>query len=291
MFFKIKLFFKEYLVFIIAFILIIFTFVLVSEAISVSNSNLKVVFLDIGQGDSIFIKSPSGNKFIIDGGPNDTLTRRIPRYMSMFDRDIDMIFVTNPDKDHFEGFISLIQSYNVPVMITSSVSAIDNSVYKELLNVAKENNVKEINAVASQVLNIGGGAYMEVIFPDREGISDLNHNDGSLVLRLVYRKTSILFTGDSTEKIEKYLINNYPQKLKADILKVGHHGSKTSTSESFVKVVSPTWAVISAGKGNSFGHPHKEVLDVLNKYKVKILGTYDNGSIVFESDGKNLIRK
>jgi competence protein ComEC len=289
MFLKIKLFLKEYFTLIFSIFLILITFFIFSFIVSFNNK-LKVVFLDIGQGDSIFIKSPVGNKVLIDGGPGDNLVKRLPKYMSLFDRDIDMIFITNPDKDHFEGFIPLLENYNVPVFITSGVSAPNNPVYQEFIRISKKNGLKELQVLNGQIIDIGGGAYLEVIFPDREGLSDLSHNDGSLVLRLVYGKTSILFTGDSTEKIEKYLIENYPQNLKADILKVGHHGSKTSTSDPFVSIVSPLWAVISVGKINPFGHPHKEVLDILKKYNVEILGTYDRGDIVFESDGR-LLRK
>lgn len=277
--------FKDYIkIFFLVFLTISLIFIY-SNVFSLHNGKLRVVFMDIGQGDSILIKSPSGNKIIVDGGPGSNILNSLSKNLSFWDRDIDMIVVTNPDKDHFEGFIPVLDSYKVALFLKPETEANDNVIYRELLSVVSDKKVDTIVASSGQKIDIGGGAFIEIIFPDRKGLKDLSHNDGSLVFRLVYGKTSILFTGDSTEKIEKFLLENYPNKLKSDILKVAHHGSKTSSSKNFIKEVSPKWAVISAGKMNSFGHPHKEVLDTLSSLNIDILGTYDKGDILFESNG------
>ena len=290
MFSSLKNFLKEYYkVFILIFLFLIFTFIW-SNAFSLKNKNLKVVFLDIGQGDSIFIESPVGNQVLFDGGAGDTLIRVLPKYMSFFDRDLDMIVVTNPDKDHFEGFISLLSKYKVPVILTSGVEANQNPLYIELLKKVDENKMKNITGRRGQRIDLGGGVFIDIIFPDRD-VSSLGHNDGSLVAKLVYGETSFLLTGDTTENMEKYFVEKYEDSIKANILKVAHHGSKTSTSKVFVEAVSPEMAIISAGKDNSYGHPHKEVLDILEKEKIPVLGTYDEGSIFLESDGKKIWRK
>jgi competence protein ComEC len=290
MFYKINLFIKKYFKIIFVIFLSILVFFVWSTAFYLKNQNLVVSFLDIGQGDSIFIKSPTGNKIIFDGGPGDLILRQLPKKMTFFDRSIDMIVVTNPDKDHFEGFIPLLDSYEVSAFLDPGVLASSNPIYRELIKKVDEKKIAKIKAVRGQKIDIGGGAYIEIIFPDRENILGVSHNDGSIVARLIYGKTSVLLTGDSTANIEKYLLENYPESLNADILKVAHHGSRTSTSDDFVKVVSPKVAIISAGKDNSYGHPHKETLDTLEKNKVPILGTYSEGTITFESDGESIWR-
>lgn len=251
---------------------------------------LRVAFLDIGQGDAIFIESPTGNQIIFDGGPGSALVSEVAKQLSLFDRSIDMIVVTNPDKDHFEGFIPLLSRYSVSAVLEPGVSADENPVYQEFHRIITNQNIPIILARTGQKIILGGGAYIEVIFPDRD-VAGVSHNDGSLVARLVYGETSVLLTGDTTKNIENYILEPYREYLDSDILKVAHHGSDTSTSDAFVKAVSPDIAIISAGKGNSYGHPKKETLDILAKNKVKTLVTMDEGTIVFESDATKWVRK
>lgn len=247
---------------------------------------MTVAFLNVGQGDSIFIESPTGVQVIVDGGPAKNLMKEIPHVLPFYDRHIDMIVVTNPDKDHYEGFIGFLKKYSVDVVLEPGTTN-PSDTYATLESEIKNRNIPKVIALRGQVVDLGGGAYLEIIFPDRD-ISGLGANDGSLVMRLVYGDTSVMLQGDSTAKIEEYLVT-LGGNLDSNILKTGHHGSKTSTTESYVEAVSPEWAIISAGNGNSYGHPHQETLDTLNKEKVKILGTYDLGRIVFESDGKEFV--
>jgi competence protein ComEC len=124
--------------------------------------------------------------------------------------------------------------------------------------------------------------HFDILFPDRD-VSNWTSNDGSIIGRLVYGKTSVMFTGDATQKTEGYILG---QNLKSDILKVGHHGSRTSTSDAFVSAVTPDYAVISDGKDNKYGHPHQETLDTLNKHGIKILRTDLLGTIILDSNGE-----
>ena len=254
------------------------------------NRPLRVAFLDVGQGDAIFIESPTGNQIIFDGGPGSALVSQVSKQMSLFDRTIDMIVVTNPDRDHFEGFIPLLSRYSVAAMLEPGVKADENAVYAELHRVVAAHSIPIIEARTGQRIMLGGGVYIEVLFPDRD-IEDVSHNDGSLIARLVYGETSVLLTGDTTKNIENYLVSKYPASLDSDILKVAHHGSETSTGDEFVKAVSPDIAVISAGKGNSYGHPRQATLDTLIKNKVETMVTMNEGTMVFESDGKVFKRR
>lgn len=272
------------------FLLVIAVGIVLYFAYKSHEGTLKVVFLDIGQGDAIFIESPTGNQVIIDGGPGSTLVSQVSKQMSFFDRHIDMILVTNPDKDHFEGFIPLLSRYTVETLVEPGVSADENSVYQEFHRLIAEKSIPIIHTRVGQKILLGGGVHIDILFPDRD-VEDVPHNDGSLVARLVYANTSILLTGDTTKNIENYLLDKYPQFLRADILKVAHHGSKTSTIDEFVKAVDPSFAIISAGKGNSYGHPHQETLDTLSNNGVETLVTMDEGAIIFESDGETWVRK
>ncbi len=250
---------------------------------------LTVVFLNVEQGDAIFMESPTGIQLLIDAGPNRFVAREISKVMPWYDRTLDAVIVTHPDKDHFEGFISLLGKYKTKVFIESGVTA-DNQNYNFLKEKVLQKNIPIVVARRGQIIDIGGGAYIEILFPDRD-VSGLGINDASIVAKLVYGETSVMLTGDSPKSIESYLVSVYGERLDSDILKAGHHGSKTSSGEDFVSVVSPDYTIISAEKDSRYGHPHQEVLDVLEKEKSQVLGTYDLGTITFISDGENFVWK
>jgi competence protein ComEC len=154
----------------------------------------------------------------------------------------------------------------------------------------KQKNIPKTLARRGQTIDIGGGAYIQILFPDRN-VEQVSPNTGSIVMKLIYGDTSVLLQGDSVASIEQYLLELDGDYLKSDILKVGHHGSKTSSVKEYVEKVSPKWAVISSGKDNSYGHPHKEVLEVFNSLNVPAYNTCNNGALYFESDGKNFVMK
>ncbi|MBA3733515.1 hypothetical protein H0W91_04050 [Patescibacteria group bacterium] len=245
--------------------------------------------MNIGQGDALFIESPTGTQVLVDGGPDKNLMREIPKEMPWYDKHIDMLVITNPDKDHYEGFISLLDQYSVDVVLEPGTKS-KTSTYAFIEKEIADKHIPEIVVRRGEIVDIGGGAYIEILFPDRD-VSGLSSNDGSIVMRLVYGDTSIMLQGDSTSNVEHYLASLYGTSLKSTILKLGHHGSRTSSSEEYVNDVSPQWAVMSSGIGNSYGHPHKETLDTLSKLKIPSFDTCNNGTIVFESNGMNFVLK
>lgn len=250
---------------------------------------LKFEVLDIGQGDSLFIESPTGTQVLVDGGPNNNLSKQIGKVIPWYDRHIDMLVITNPDADHYEGFIKLLDKYSVDVVLEPGTTN-KYEAYGFLENKIKEKNIPKIIVRKGEVVDLGGGAYIQILFPDRD-VSGLSSNDGSIVMKLVYGDTSVMLQGDSTAKIEEYLLNTQGGNLKSDILKAGHHGSRTSSSVGYVKAVSPKLVAASSGKNNDYGHPHKEVVDTMQKLNIPFLDTCNNGTIIFESDGKNFILK
>lgn len=254
-------------------------------ALTEGKSHLTFQMLNVGQGDSILIESPTGVQVLIDAGPGRGVLREISSVLPFYDRHIDMIVLTHPDKDHYEGFVSILKKYKTSVLLEPGTDN-PSSGYSYFENLVKEKNIPAVLARSGQVVDLGGGAYLQILFPDRD-VSGLEINDSSIVMKLVFGETSILLTGDSPEKIESYLLSIEKNLLDSDILKVGHHGSKTSSSLAFVSAVSPDFALISSGKENSYGHPHKEVLDVFEDLNVPAYDTCDNGKITLISDGKN----
>ena len=251
-----------------------------------SQNKLRVAFFDVEQGDSIFIETLSGNQILIDGGADKKVLRELSKIMPFHDRSIDIVIITHPDKDHIGGLPSVFENYDVSAFVEPGVEA-DTEIYNVLKNLVKEEKSKIIIARKGMIFNLDENIVLKILFPDRD-VSGMDTNDASIIAQLVYGNNEFLFTGDSPQKIEEYLVSINGEKLSSDVLKIGHHGSKTSSSESFIGFVSPEYAIISAGLNNKYGHPHKEVIDLLNEFGVKILKTSEIGTIIFETDGEIL---
>ena len=245
---------------------------------------LSVSFLDIGQGDAIFIDAPNGNQVLIDGGLGVGVLRALGKAMPFYDRSIDMVVATHPDQDHIGGLSSVISKYGVPVYVDPGIPN-DTPVFEALTRAIEKYKPEKITARRGMRFVLDKGVFLDVLFPDRD-VSEVETNTGSIVARLHYGDTSFLLTGDSPQSIEHYLVSIDGPKLKSDVLKAGHHGSKTSSSEYFLSAISPAFAVISAGKNNRYGHPHKEVIDALTRTGASILSTYEKGTVSFSSNGR-----
>ena len=256
------------------------------------NSHRKMTFamLDIGQGDALFVESPSGTQMLVDGGPIHSILAPLSKVMPLYDKKIDVLMITNPDADHIGGFIDILKNYEVSYIIEPGTFN-KSKTYATIEQLVKEKNVKKIIATKGMVLDLGSGVKDTILFPDRD-VSVWSINDGSIVSKLTYGNNSVMLTGDATKMTEAIVLSeNSAQFLKSDILKIGHHGSHTSSSQTFVQAVSPTYAIISDGKGNTYGHPHQETLDTLNSFGIKIMRTDLLGTIIFKSDGKKITYK
>lgn len=253
------------------------------------NSYLKVVFLDVGQGDSIYIETPNGRQVLIDGGPDAKLLSSLSKVMPFADRSIDMIIATHPDSDHIGGFPLLIDNYKVTSIIENGGNS-DSKIYATLEDKIVKNKINKFIAKKGQhiILDEKKNIYFDIIFPDRD-VTKLDSNDASIVGRLVYGENSFMFTGDATAYTENLIgWNENDKALKSDVLKLGHHGSRTSSGISWLLKVKPKVAIISAGKNNRYGHPHKELLDRLSSLNLPFLNTAKVGNIIFESDGEKI---
>jgi len=250
---------------------------------------LTVAYLNVGQGDSILIVSPAGNTMLIDAGSNKLVLQRISEVLPYFNRTIDVAMQSHPDRDHIGGFPDILNRFSVLTFLEPGVES-KNSVDDEIDRIIKEKNIPHFLARAGQVLDLGGGARFKILYPDKD-VSGEETNSASIVGELRYGDTCFLFTGDSPAKIEKYLVEIYGGGLKCNVLKAGHHGSKTSTDSLYLEAVRPSIAIISAGKDNSYGHPNVEVIERLQHAGVRILSTIDLGTITLISDGKKITTK
>lgn len=278
---------KNYSLLIAVLVLLVINIYLFNLDFSSSQKGFRFAMLDIGQGDALFIESPTGTQVLVDAGPVKKILGPLRKMMSPFDRTIDMIVITNPDADHIGGFADVLKNYKVGLVLEPGTIN-DSKTFQNLKQTIEQKKIPDVLARQGMKLDLGGGATMDVLFPDHD-VSTWTANDGSVVARLVYGDTSVMLTGDATMATEKILVEKLPKlNLASTVLKVGHHGSRTSSSSIFVNRVSPLFALISDGKDNKYGHPHSETLAVLEKAGAKILRTDLLGTIIMQSDGKNV---
>ncbi len=251
-----------------------------------ASPHLKVTFFDVGQGDATLIETPDGVQVLIDGGRDGTVVRKLSDELGFFDRTLDMVVGTHPDSDHIGGLNDVFRRYNVARVITSENTG-ESGAATEYLNFIKQFDGEVIYARRGQTYKLGASTTMEILFPDRDP-SLLESNTASIILQIQYGETEFLFTGDAPKGVEDYLVIQDAPGLESEVLKIGHHGSDTSTSELFLNVVQPQYGVVSAGENNRYGHPHSEVSDRLAKKGVIELGTLGQGDVTFYSDGTSV---
>ncbi len=245
-----------------------------------------VAILDVGQGDGIYIKAPGGNEVLIDGGPSKKILAELGELMPFWDRSIDLLILSHPHTDHINGLVEVLKRFQVAGVLESA-PAYSNPSYPEWYREIGLDKIPALVAKRGEVVELAPGVTLEILSPNKNYVSEYlsNVHESMVVARLVYASTSILFTGDMEEELERELIVSGVD-LRADVLKIGHHGSKTSTSEEFLRAVQPKLAVISVGKGNTYGHPTREVLDRLARHNIPVLRTDEKGTILLKSDGQ-----
>lgn len=258
---------------------------------SIKDKDLKVIFFDVGQGDSSLVRTPAGNNILIDGGPDSTALYKLGKYLPIYGRTIDLMILTHPHSDHVAGLIPILEKYKVKQILSAGVVHTSPD-YLKWLELIKKKKINFIKADGyRQIVFPSGGkssndVKLDVLYPfediSKNSFKDLN--ESSVVVKLTYGKSSFLLMGDLPIEGEDRLIKQSVDLL-ANVLKVGHHGSKFSSSPEFLAQVRPSFAVISSGKNNDFGHPHFRTLKNLDKIGAKILRTDEIGDIIFESNG------
>lgn len=247
---------------------------------------LIVRYIDVGQGDCELITFPDGKNMLIDAGTT-AAEKTLPQYLkSVGVNKIDYLIGTHPHEDHIGGMDAVINSFDIGEIYMPKATTTTKT-YKDVLLAVKNKGLTINTAVGGKVIIDDKNVKAELLAPNSEKYDGLNNY--SAVLKIRYGNKTFMFTGDAEKLSEKEIIDKFGTSiLKSDVLKVGHHGSSTSSSDSFFKAVSPEFAVISCGKDNEYGHPHKETLNLLEKNNVKIYRTDINGTVTAISDGDNI---
>lgn len=248
-----------------------------SYQIYVDFGRLQVVFLDVGQGDSILIQKGT-RQILIDGGPSGkTEMAKLGKYLPYFDREIELVIATHPDKDHIAGLIDVARSYKIGRVLATGAEK-DTQTFKEWKDVLAYNEFETLEVWRGTEIKFDE-ANMKILGPASKITADVgDSNNSSVVARLDYGNSSFLFTGDIESPAEKEILES-EQNVDVDYLKVAHHGSKYSSFGEFLDAASPEEAIISVSATNAYGHPTKEVLGALEARQVKIYRTDEDGDI------------
>jgi len=241
------------------------------------DKSLRVSFYDIGQGDAVFIETPENYQILIDGGPGPNILRKLGRDMMFWDKTIDLIIATHPDADHISGLIDVLERYKVKNVLISPIISKDTFVFKRFYDAIWNEGARIYLAKAGQNFSdINFTVLYPFEFSEAKQFKDFN--DMSIVNLLEYKGQKILFTADATIKVEDMLLEKYPS-LDINILKVGHHGSKTSSSFNFLKSFVPDLAIIQVGKDNRYKHPHISVIERFQNFGIPIWRTDLDGDL------------
>lgn len=272
---------------VLLFLLLVSSVLIVSVSLASEHraNTLSVSFLNVGQGDAIFIETPNGTQVLIDGGKNDAVLRELSSQMSFWDRTIDVVIATHPDLDHIGGLPSVFARYEVDKYFEPGVFD-DGADYTALMGAVVEEGLEPIILRGGMTLELDYGVSLTTLFPMHDA-THMDPNTASLILLLSYGDTTFLLTGDAPASIERYLVERQGTILRSDVLKLGHHGSDTSSDVVFLSLVDPGYAVVSAGCDNQYGHPHNSVVARVQALGAKLVETC-TGTVRFQSDGVSL---
>ena len=269
---------------------ILITIILLLIAVNWQNNpgnDLEIIFLNVGQGDAILIKTPDDQQILVDGGPDKRVINELSNNMPFYDHDLDLVILTHPHADHVAGLVEVLKRYEVKKVMHTGVlhTAPD---YLAFLEIIKEKNIENEIVKAKKDVMMGSDVKLEFLYPfhDLSGTRPDNLNNTSIVFRLVYKDFKTILTGDAEIEVEKEIIKA-GFNLESQVLKAGHHGSNTASSDDFLDLLKPETAIIQCGLDNDFGHPH---LRTLKKFRLRDMEVYRNdisGQISLFSDGSS----
>ncbi|MGL4797648.1 MAG: ComEC/Rec2 family competence protein [Paraclostridium sp.] len=248
------------------------------------DSLLEIHIIDVGQGDSILIKTPNNANILVDGGDEDSslIIKKFLKHKKV--NKIDFIIATHPDTDHIGSLDSIINSFNVSDIYMPNLQ-VNSTSYYNLIESCNNNNLSPKFLSKGNIINLDNNIKITILSPF---YTHLDNNSNSIVFKLDYKDKSFLFTGDCTEENEMEIIKSFNLE-DIDFLKVAHHGSKNSSSIDFLKEVSPDVAAISCGYRNQYGHPHKDTLTRLSQENISVYRTDQQSHLSFYSDGYTII--
>ncbi|EOU1902396.1 MBL fold metallo-hydrolase [Clostridium perfringens] len=248
------------------------------------DSKLMISYMDVGQGDAAYIKV-NGNDILIDAGPRSNSKELLEQLKAKNIDDFELVIATHPHEDHIGGMVDVFKEYEVKAFYSPKITHTTKT-YENLVKAVKDEGLKTKELKGGMVIDLGEGAKFEVFTPQKSEYEELN--DYSPIMKLSFGDTSYLFTGDAEKLAEEEALAKYKTSLDSDVIKFGHHGSSSSSSNAFIEAVSPKYGIISCAKDNKYGHPHRETLDIIKKYNIKTFRTDTDGEIILTSDGKSI---
>ena len=248
------------------------------------DSELMISYMDVGQGDAEYIKV-NGNDILIDAGPRSNSKELLEQLKAKNIDDFELVIATHPHEDHIGGMVDVFKEYEVKAFYSPKITHTTKT-YENLVKAVKDEGLKTKELKGGMVIDLGEGAKFEVFTPQKSEYEELN--DYSPIMKLSFGDTSYLFTGDAEKLAEEEALAKYKNSLDSDVIKFGHHGSSSSSSNAFIEAVSPKYGIISCAKDNKYGHPHRETLDIIKKYNIKTFRTDTDGEIILTSDGKSI---
>ncbi|MDM0459967.1 ComEC/Rec2 family competence protein [Clostridium perfringens] len=248
------------------------------------DSKLMISYMDVGQGDAAYIKV-NGNDILIDAGPRSNSKELLEQLKAKNIDDFELVIATHPHEDHIGGMVDVFKEYEVKAFYSPKITHTTKT-YENLVKAVKDEGLKTKELKGGMVIDLGEGAKFEVFTPQKSEYEELN--DYSPIMKLSFGDTSYLFTGDAEKLAEEEALDKYKTSLDSDVIKFGHHGSSSSSSNAFIEAVSPKYGIISCAKDNKYGHPHRETLDIIKKYNIKTFRTDTDGEIILTSDGKSI---
>ncbi len=272
-------------------LLFLFVFFFFAEYKKVYSQFLEIHYLDVGQGDASLIITPENQKILIDTGPVGNLNQKFKKYLSFFDKEIDLFILTHPDSDHIGDVFNLLKSFQIK-KIALPQNFQNKTNFNLLLKEINRKNIPVLFVKQNNDLQIGQNTFIDFIYPfSNSSIQEQNEfKNSSLVFKIQYGHVSFFFSGDAEKKQEKLIVlSNF--NLKSNVYQAGHHGSKSSSNQFFIQNIQPQKTVISSSKDNPFGHPHEEIILRLKKLKSEIYQTSKEGDLSFYTNGKNIWKK
>lgn len=258
------------------------------DVIDTSNLNangvIEVSYLDVGQGDAAYIKV-NDMDILIDAGSKSDVDKLMKQLEEKNIDDFEIVVSTHPHEDHIGGMTKVLQTYKVESFYMPKVEH-STKVFENMIKEVEKQGLKVKVLKEGINIDIGEGALLETFSPTQDTYSNLNNY--SPIMKLTFGNTSFLFTGDAEKDVEAEVLSKYKDKLDSDVIKFGHHGSSTSSSQSFIEAVSPDYGIISCGVDNSYGHPHKEILKLIQDMNIEAYRTDTQGQITVISDGNNI---
>ena len=253
------------------------------DAVSVQDK-LKIVFLDVGQGDATFIEFPDGRQMLVDCAIDGRILEALGRVMEFYDKDLDYLLITHPDSDHYGGCEEVLSRFNVGTIVYNGFKKEYDDLWQSFWTAVQNENAQYIEIDSEDMWEVAS-TTVHFLYPDQPLVLvtttwQKESNNGSIVFELNYAGVETLLTGDAEAELEEYLVHTYGEQIDTDILKIGHHGSGGASIQEFVDMTSPLYSAISCGLGNKFGHPSRRVTKRLERASSTIWRTDLQGDVI-----------